>query len=157
MRIASAPGEGTTITLVFPAAILVMTAVSVTLPSGLAGLNNHGPHGLSEILYAFSSAAANNGSAFAGLTAGTAYYNTLLGFTMLIGRFLMIVPMLALAGFLAEKPQAPASNGTFPVTSPLFVTLLVGVILIVSALTFFPALALGPVVEHLLMGAGRLF
>jgi potassium-transporting ATPase potassium-binding subunit len=143
--------------LVFPAAILVMTAISVVLPSGLAGLNNQGPHGLSEILYAFSSTAANNGSAFAGLTGSTPYYNTLFGFNMLIGRFLMIVPMLALAGFLAEKQPSPESAGTFPVTSPLFVTLLVGVVLIVGALTFFPALALGPVVEHLLMGAGRLF
>jgi potassium-transporting ATPase potassium-binding subunit len=143
--------------LVFPAAILVMSAVSVVLPSGLSGLNNQGPHGLSEILYAFSSTAANNGSAFAGLTGSTSYYNTLFGFNVLIGRFLMIVPMLALAGFLAEKKPSPESAGTFPVTSPLFVTLLVGVILIVGALTFFPALALGPVVEHLLMGAGRLF
>ena len=143
--------------LVFPAAILVMSAVSVVLPSGLAGLNNQGSHGLSEILYAFSSTAANNGSAFAGLTGSTSYYNTLFGFNVLIGRFLMIVPMLALAGFLAEKKPSPESAGTFPVTSPLFVTLLVGVILIVGALTFFPALALGPVVEHLLMGAGRLF
>ena len=143
--------------LVFPAAILVTTAISVASPMGLAGLNNQGPHGLSEILYAFSSTAANNGSAFAGLTGGTPYYNTLLGVTMLIGRFAMMVPMLALAGFLAEKKIAPESAGTFPVTSPLFVVLLVGVIVIVSALTFFPALALGPIVEHLLMGAGRLF
>ena len=143
--------------LVFPAAILVTTAISVVSPMGLAGLNNQGPHGLSEILYAFSSTAANNGSAFAGLTGGTTYYNTMLGVTMLIGRFAMMVPMLALAGFLAEKKIAPESAGTFPVTSPLFVVLLVGVIVIVSALTFFPALALGPIVEHLLMGAGRLF
>jgi len=143
--------------LVFPAAILVTTAFSVVLPSGLAGLNNQGPHGLSEILYAFSSTAGNNGSAFAGLTGSTSYYNTLFGFNTLIGRFLMMVPMLALAGFLAEKRQAAESAGTFPVTSPLFVVLLVGVILIVSALTFFPALALGPIVEHLAMGAGRLF
>jgi K+-transporting ATPase ATPase A chain len=143
--------------LVFPAAILVTTAISVASPMGLAGLNNQGPHGLSEILYAFSSTAANNGSAFAGLTGGTPYYNTMLGVTMLIGRFAMMVPMLALAGCLAEKKIAPESAGTFPVTSPLFVVLLVGVIVIVSALTFFPALALGPIVEHLLMGAGRLF
>ena len=143
--------------LVFPAAILVTTAISVVSPMGLAGLNNQGPHGLSEILYAFSSTAANNGSAFAGLTGGTTYYNTMLGVTKLIGRFAMMVPMLALAGFLAEKKIAPESAGTFPVTSPLFVVLLVGVIVIVSALTFFPALALGPIVEHLLMGAGRLF
>ncbi len=143
--------------LIFPAAILITTAISVASPSGLAGLNNRGPHGLSEILYAFSSATGNNGSAFAGLTGSTAYFNTMLGVTMLIGRFAMMVPMLALAGFLSEKKIAPESAGTFPVTSPLFVVLLIGVILIVSALTFFPALALGPIVEHLLMGAGRLF
>ena len=143
--------------LVFPAAILTMTAVSVLLPAGLKGLNNAGPHGLSEILYAFTSTAANNGSAFAGLTGSTYFYNTMLGFNMLIGRFAMAIPMLALAGFLAEKKAAPESAGTFPVTTPLFVVLLVSVILIVGALTFFPALALGPVVEHLLMGAGTLF
>ncbi|MEO7084957.1 MAG: potassium-transporting ATPase subunit KdpA [Gemmatimonadaceae bacterium] len=143
--------------LVFPAAILTMTAVSVLLPAGLAGLNNSGPHGFSEILYAFSSTAGNNGSAFAGLTGSTYYYNTLLGLNTLIGRFAMMVPMLALAGFLAEKKIVPASAGTFPVTTPLFVVLLVFVVLIVSALTFFPALALGPIVEHLVMGAGKLF
>jgi len=143
--------------LVFPAAILTLTAVSALLPAGLAGLNNAGPHGLSEILYAFSSTAANNGSAFAGLTGSTYYYNTALGFNTLIGRFAMIVPMMALAGFLAEKKIAPETAGTFPVTGPLFVVLLVGVVLIVSALTFFPALALGPIVEHLSMIAGRVF
>jgi K+-transporting ATPase ATPase A chain len=143
--------------LVFPAAILTMTAVSALLPAGLKGLNNAGPHGLSEILYAFTSTAANNGSAFAGLTGSTYYYNTMFGFQTLIGRFAMIVPMMALAGFLAEKKIAPASAGTFPVTTPLFVVLLVGVILIVGALTFFPALALGPIVEHLSMLAGRVF
>ncbi|MFN8579451.1 MAG: potassium-transporting ATPase subunit KdpA [Gemmatimonadaceae bacterium] len=143
--------------LVFPAAILTMSAVSVLMAPGLTGLNNAGPHGLSEILYAFTSTAANNGSAFAGLTGSTYFYNTLLGLNALIGRFAMMVPMLALAGFLAEKNTAPESAGTFPVTGPLFVSLLVGVILIVSALTFFPALALGPVVEHLLMAAGKLF
>jgi K+-transporting ATPase ATPase A chain len=143
--------------LVFPAAILTMTAVSVLLPAGLKGLNNAGPHGLSEILYAFSSTAGNNGSAFAGLTGTTYYYNTMLGLNTLIGRFAMMVPMIALAGFLAEKKIAPESIGTFPVTTPLFVVLLVGVIVIVGALTFFPALSLGPIVEHLLMGAGRLF
>jgi K+-transporting ATPase ATPase A chain len=124
---------------------------------GLKGLNNSGPHGLSEVLYAFSSTAANNGSAFAGLTGTTYYYNTLFGTNMLIGRFVMMIPMLALAGFLAEKKIAPESAGSFPVTTPLFVVLLVSVILIVGALTFFPALALGPIVEHLLMGAGNLF
>jgi K+-transporting ATPase ATPase A chain len=143
--------------LIFPAAILTMTAVSVLLPAGLKGLNNAGPHGLSEILYAFTSTAGNNGSAFAGLTGSTYYYNTMLGLNTLIGRFAMMVPMLALAGFLAEKKAAPESVGTFPVTTPLFVVLLVGVILIVSALTFFPALSLGPIVEHLLMGSGTLF
>ena len=143
--------------LVFPAAILTMTAISALLPAGLKGLNNTGPHGLSEILYAFSSTAANNGSAFAGLSGSTGYYNTLLGVNMLVGRFAMIVPMLALAGFLAEKKIAPESSGTFPITGPLFVALLIGVVLIVSALTFFPALALGPIVEHLSMSAGRLF
>ena len=137
--------------------ILGMTAVSVLVPDGLKGLNNAGPHGFSEILYAFSSAFANNGSAFAGLTGSTAYYNTLLGVTMLFGRFALIVPVLALGGFMAEKTVAPPSSGTFPVTGPLFVLLLVGVILIVGALTFFPALALGPVVEHFLMNAGRMF
>jgi K+-transporting ATPase ATPase A chain len=143
--------------LVFPAAILTMTAISVLLPVGLKGLNNGGPHGLSEILYAFSSTAANNGSAFAGLTGSTYYYNTMFGMNTLIGRFAMMVPMLALAGFLAEKKVAPESAGSFPVTTPLFVVLLVGVIAIVGALTFFPALSLGPIVEHLLMGAGNLF
>src|SRR5512143_1284898 len=143
--------------LIFPAAILTMTAVSAVLPSGLKGLANAGPHGLSEILYAFSSTAANNGSAFAGLTGTTYYYNTMLGLNTLIGRFAMMVPMLALAGFLAEKKIAPESVGTFPVTTPLFVVLLVSVVLIVSALTFFPALSLGPIVEHLLMGAGKLY
>ncbi|NOT09243.1 MAG: potassium-transporting ATPase subunit KdpA [Gemmatimonadales bacterium] len=143
--------------LVFPAAILTLTAISSVLAPGLAGRNNAGPHGLSEILYAFTSTAANNGSAFAGITGTTYYYNTLLGLNMLIGRFAMIVPMLAVAGFLAEKKVAPESAGTFPVTTPLFVVLLVSVILIVGALTFFPVLSLGPIVEHLLMGAGRLF
>jgi K+-transporting ATPase ATPase A chain len=143
--------------LAFPALILVGTAISVILPDGLKGLNNAGPHGLSEILYAFSSTAGNNGSAFAGLTGSTYFYNTLLGVTMLFGRFALIVPMIALGGFLSSKKIAPPSSGTFPVTGPLFVTLLIGVIVIVGALTFFPALALGPVVEHLSMVAGRVF
>jgi K+-transporting ATPase ATPase A chain len=143
--------------LVFPAAILTLTAISVLIKPGLAGLNNSGPHGLSEILYAFTSTAANNGSAFAGLTGSTYYYNTTLGLNTLIGRFMMAVPMLALGGFLAEKKVAPETAGTFPVTGPLFVLLLIGVILIVSALTFFPALALGPIVEHLSMIAGKVF
>ena len=142
--------------LIFPAVILLFTAASAVLPAGLKGLNNAGPHGLSEILYAFSSVTGNNGSAFAGLTGTTYYYNTLLGLGTLFGRFAMMVPMLALAGFLSERKLVPASAGTFPVTTPLFVALLIGVILIVGALTFFPALSLGPIVEHLLMGAGRL-
>lgn len=137
--------------------ILVMTAASVVLPDGLKGLNNVGPHGFSEILYAFSSAFANNGSAFAGLTGSTTYYNSMLGVAMLFGRFALIVPVLALAGFMADKKVSPETVGTFPVTGPLFVVLLIGVILIVGALTFFPALALGPIVEHLLMGAGSVY
>ena len=124
--------------LVFPAIILGLTAVSAVLPAGLEGLNNSGPHGLSEILYAFSSTTGNNGSAFAGLTGSTYYYNTLFGAAMLVGRFAMIVPMVALGGFLSERRIAPETAGTFPVTTPLFVVLLVGVILIVGALTFFP-------------------
>jgi potassium-transporting ATPase potassium-binding subunit len=143
--------------LVFPLVILVLTGISVVLPAGLKGLNNSGPHGLTEILYAFTSTPANNGSAFAGLTGSTYYYNTLFGFATLIGRFAMQVPMLAAAGFLAEKRISPESAGTFPVTTPLFVVLLISVILIVGALTFFPAWSLGPIVEHLLMQAGRLF
>jgi K+-transporting ATPase ATPase A chain len=143
--------------LAFPAVILLGSAVSVILPDGLKGLNNSGPHGLSEILYAFTSSAGNNGSAFAGLTGTTYFYNTLLGVTMLFGRFALFVPMIALGGFLSNKKIAPASSGTFPVTGPLFVALLICVILIVGALTFFPALALGPLVEHLSMLAGRVF
>ena len=139
------------------ASILVLTAISVVSRSGLAGLNNAGPHGLSEILYAFSSTTANNGSAFAGLTGGTYWYNTLFGIAMLLGRFALIVPVLALGGFLAEKRVVPESAGTFPVSGPLFSALLIGVVLIVGALTFFPVLALGPIVEHFLMGAGELF
>jgi K+-transporting ATPase ATPase A chain len=143
--------------LIFPLSILVFSAASAVLPAGLKGLNNAGPHGLSEILYAFTSTTANNGSAFGGLTGGTYYYNTTLGLAMLIGRFAMHVPMIALAGFLSERQPVPESAGTFPVTTPLFVGLLISVILIVGALTFFPALALGPIVEHFLMSAGRLF
>jgi potassium-transporting ATPase potassium-binding subunit len=143
--------------LIFPAVILTLTALSAVLPAGLAGRNNGGPHGLSEMLYAFTSVAGNNGSAFAGLTGSTDYYNTLLGLGTLLGRFAMMVPMLALGGFLAERRTVPESAGTFPVTTPLFVILLVSVILIVGALTFFPVLALGPIVEHLVMRAGTLF
>jgi len=143
--------------LVFSAVVLTFTAIAAVVGPGLAGRNNVGPHGLSEILYAFTSTAANNGSAFAGLTGTSYFYNTLLGLNTLIGRFAMQVPMLALAGFLAEKRVVAESAGTFPVTTPLFVVLLVSVIIIVSALTFFPALSLGPIVEHFLMQSGRLF
>jgi K+-transporting ATPase ATPase A chain len=143
--------------LLFPAVLLGTTAVSLILPVALQGLNNQGPHGLSEILYAFSSTTANNGSAFAGLTGGTYYYNTMFGFATLFGRFAMMVPALALAGFLAERRISPETSGTFPVTGPLFITLLIGVVIIVGALTFLPALALGPVAEHLMMESGRLF
>jgi K+-transporting ATPase ATPase A chain len=144
--------------LIFPLIILALTAVSVLAPQmGLSSLTNNGPHGLTEILYAFTSAAGNNGSAFAGLSANTHWYNFGLGSTMLIGRFLMMVPMLALAGNLAEKKSAPPSPGTFPVNSSLFTILLVGIILIVGALTFFPVLSLGPILEHLLLQHGQLF
>jgi K+-transporting ATPase ATPase A chain len=143
--------------LVYAFVVLSSTAVAVATPAGLAGLNNTGPHGFSEILYAFSSTAANNGSAFAGLTGGTYFYNTIFAFAMLFGRFAMKIPVLALAGFLSERKTSPETAGTFPVTTPLFVALLLGVIVIVTALTFFPALSLGPIVEHLLMQAGQLF
>ncbi len=143
--------------LIFPLAILVLTAISVLYPMGLGSLANHGPHGLSEILYAFASTAANNGSAFAGLNANTHWYNASLGFNMLGGRFLMMIPMLALAGNLARKKSIPPSPGTFPVNTALFTVLLTGVILIVGALTFFPALSLGPILEHLLLQHGVLF
>jgi K+-transporting ATPase ATPase A chain len=143
--------------LASPLVILTFTAVTAVLPAGLKGLNNSGPHGFSEILYAYSSAFANNGSAFAGLTGGSYFYNTTLGIAMLFGRFAVIVPALALAGFLSERKILADSAGTFPVSTPLFVGLLIGVILIVGALTFFPALALGPIVEHFLMNARSLF
>ena len=144
--------------LIFPLLILVLTAISALSPNmGLSALNNNGPHGLTEILYAFTSGAGNNGSAFAGLSANTHWYNFSLGMDMLAGRFLMMVPMLALAGNLAQKKSVPPSPGTFPVNTALFSVLLAGVILIVGALTFFPALSLGPILEHLLLRAGQLF
>ncbi len=146
------------VVLVFPIVILMFTAISAVSPSfGLSSLNNAGPHGLSEMLYAYTSAAGNNGSAFAGLNANTNWYNTTIAVTMLAGRFLMIIPMLAIAGSLGRKKRVPPSAGTFPVTTPLFTALLVSVILIVGALTFFPAVSLGPIVEHLLMQAGHTF
>ena len=143
--------------LVLPLSILGLTALASVHPDGLAGILNPGPHGFSEMLYAYTSGTGNNGSAFAGLSANTPFYNLTLGLAMLIGRFLMIVPTLAIAGSLAAKKLVPHSAGTFPTTTPLFVGLLVGVILIVGGLTFFPALALGPVVEHLLLQAGTTF
>ncbi len=145
------------VVLVFPLVILVFTAISSVNGFGTTSILNPGPHGLTEILYSFTSQAGNNGSAFAGLTTNTLWYNTAGGFTMLIGRFLMIIPMLAIAGNLAGKKYVPPSLGTFPVTTPLFSALLIGVIVIVGALTFFPALSLGPILEHLLMQAGKVF
>ena len=143
--------------LILPLAILGFTAVSAMLPLALAGIANNGPHGLSEILYAYSSAAGNNGSAFAGLNANTPWFNVTLAIAMVLGRFGYVVPVMAIAGSLAAKKRAPASAGTLPTDSPLFVCLLVGVILILGGLQFFPALALGPIVEHVLMLSGKSF
>ncbi|WP_241758838.1 potassium-transporting ATPase subunit KdpA [Pyxidicoccus parkwayensis] len=143
--------------LVFPLFILGLAAVAAVIPQGVSSLNNAGPHGLSEILYAFTSGAANNGSAFAGLNANTPFWNVSLGVAMLGGRFLMIVPALAIAGSMVGKKVVPAGPGTFPTNGTLFTGLLVSVVLIVGALTFFPALSLGPIVEHFLAGAGKVF
>jgi K+-transporting ATPase ATPase A chain len=143
--------------LIFPAVILLPAGIAVVIKPGLAGISNPGPHGFSQILYAYSEASANNGSAFGGLNANTPFYNTTLAFVMLFGRFMMKVPVLALAGSLAGKKSVPASAGTFPTNGAIFVVLLVGVILIVAALTFFPADALGPIVEHLSMMHGKLY
>ncbi len=143
--------------LCLPLVMLGGTAVALGAPSAVSAMNNPGPHGFSEVLYAFTSSAANNGSAFAGLSGNTMFYNVMLAVGMLIGRFFVIVPALAIAGSLAAKKTVPTSAGTFPTTGPLFVGLLVGVILIVGGLTFFPALALGPIVEHLADLAGQTF
>lgn len=143
--------------LILPMAILGFTAVSAMLPTALESLANAGPRGLTEILYAYSSAAGNNGSAFAGLSANTPWYNTTLGLVMLLGRFAYVVPVMAIAGALAAKKKVPQSAGTFPTHGPLFVGLLVGVILILGGLQYFPALALGPIVENVLMHAGKTF
>jgi K+-transporting ATPase ATPase A chain len=143
--------------LCLPLSILGFTAIATVVPAGLAGPLNSGPHGYSEILYAFVSATGNNGSAFAGLTANTIFYNTTLGLAMFAGRFLVIVPMLAIAGSLAAKKIVPPSAGTFPTDGGLFVGLLIGVIIIMGGLTFFPSLALGPIVEHFAMLAGTLY
>lgn len=142
--------------LCLPLSILGFTAVAVVLPGPLAALQSAGPHGFTEVLYAYTSATANNGSAFAGLTANTPFWNTTLGIAMMIGRFFMVIPALAVAGSLASKKTLPVSAGTFPTSGPLFVGLVIGVILIVGGLTFFPAVALGPVVEHFAMLAGTL-
>jgi K+-transporting ATPase ATPase A chain len=144
--------------LIFSLMILAFTGISSVSPDfGTSSIFNPGPHGLSEVLYAYSSATANNGSAFGGISVNTNWYNTTLGLAMLFGRFFMIIPPLAIAGSLSRKKHIPASLGTFPVTTPLFTALLVGVIVIVGALTFFPALSLGPIVEHFMMNAGQVF
>jgi K+-transporting ATPase ATPase A chain len=143
--------------LILPLSMLALTAISVLLPFGLSSIQDPGPHGFSEVLYLFTSQTANNGSAFAGFTGNTLWYNTTGGLAMLIGRYFVIVPMMAVAGSLVGKTRIPPSPGTFPTTGGLFVGLLVGVILIIGGLTFFPALALGPIVEHFAMQAGLLF
>jgi K+-transporting ATPase ATPase A chain len=134
--------------LILPLSILGFAAAAAVLPTALKGLANPGAHGLSEILYAYSSATGNNGSAFAGLSANTPWWNTTLGIAMLLGRFAYAIPVMAIAGALAAKPKLGATNGTFPTDGPLFIGLLIGVILIMGGLQFFPALALGPIVEH---------
>jgi potassium-transporting ATPase potassium-binding subunit len=143
--------------LVFCFIVLVLTGVAIVAPFGTSSISNAGPHGLSQILYAYTSMAGNNGSAFGGLNGNTPWYNISGAFDMLLGRFFMVIPVLAMAGNLARKKIVPESSGTFPVTTPLFTFLLMSVILIVSALTFFPALSLGPILEHLLMHAGKVF
>ena len=143
--------------LILPLAILGFTAVSVMMPKALESLANAGPHGLSEVLYAYSSAAGNNGSAFAGLNANTPWYNTTLAIAMLLGRFAYVIPVMAIAGSLAAKKKTAASTGTFPTQGALFIGLLIGVILILGGLQYFPALALGPIAEHFLMHAGKTF
>jgi K+-transporting ATPase ATPase A chain len=143
--------------LVSSFAILLFTAIAIVTKAGLAGISNPGPHGLSQILYAYTSGTGNNGSAFAGINANTLWYNSTLAIAMLLGRFFSVIPILAVAGNLAAKKHVPESLGTFPVTGLLFTVLLISVILIVSALTFFPALSLGPILEHLLMNAGKAF
>jgi K+-transporting ATPase ATPase A chain len=143
--------------LVLAFSILGFAAWASASKWGLAGLNNNGPHGLGEILYAYSSANGNNGSAFAGLNANTPWYNTTIGLAMLIGRFLMIIPIMAMAGSLAQKKVVPFSAGTFPVSGFTFVVLLVGTVLLIGALNFLPALTLGPIVEHFLTAQGKLF
>jgi K+-transporting ATPase ATPase A chain len=143
--------------LILPLMILGWSAVAVVYPTAVASIANPGPHGFSEVLYAYSSQTGNNGSAFAGLTGNIPFYNLTGAIAMLVGRFWMIIPAMAIAGSLAEKKSVPPSAGTFPTTGALFIGLVVGVILIIGGLTFFPALALGPIVEHFAMTAGTLF
>jgi len=143
--------------LILTVTILGFSALAVVEPFGTSGISNPGPHGLSQVLYAYTSSTGNNGSAFGGLNANTLWYNTSTAAAQLLGRFFMVIPILAIAGNLARKKTAPPSLGTFPVTGPLFTTLLVSTVLIVGALTFFPALSLGPILEHLLMLAGKVF
>ena len=143
--------------LVAAASILLFTSLAVVTPEGLAGPATTGPHGFTEILYAYSSQTGNNGSAFASLSGNSPFYNLTGAFAMLLGRFGMMLPILAIAGSMAGKRRVAPSLGTFPTTGPMFVGLLIGVILIVGALTYFPALALGPIVEELIRGTGRLF
>jgi K+-transporting ATPase ATPase A chain len=143
--------------LVSSLTILIFAAIAVVSKFGIAGISNPGPHGLSQILYTYTSSVGNNGSAFAGINANTLWYNTSTAAAMLLGRFFVVIPILAIAGNLAKKRLTPASLGTFPVTGPLFTVLLVSTILIVGALTFFPALSLGPILEHVLMAAGKAF
>jgi len=143
--------------LTFSLIILVFTAIGVVTTYGKAAISNPGPHGLSQILYAYTSGAANNGSAFSGGNWNSPWYNVTMSFDMLLGRFFMVIPVLAIAGSLARKKIVPESAGSFPVTTPLFSALLISVVLIIGALTFFPALSLGPILEHLLMNAGKVF
>jgi potassium-transporting ATPase potassium-binding subunit len=143
--------------LIYPLIVVGFSAASVMLKANLDSLGNSGPHGLSEIIYAFASTNANNGSAFAGLNGNTPWFNTTLGLAMFLGRFAYVVPVLAIAGSLAAKKKVPTSAGTFPTNGPLFVGLLIGVIVILYLLQYFPALALGPIVEHFLMVGGKAF
>jgi K+-transporting ATPase ATPase A chain len=147
----------TLVILIMAFMVLLPSAIAVLTPSAVAATLNKGPHGFSEIMYAFSSATGNNGSAFGGLSANIPFFNLMTALSMFVGRFAFIVPVMAIAGSLAAKKRVPPSAGTFPTTGPLFIGLLIGVVLIVGALTFFPALALGPIVEQLLMRAGHLF
>jgi potassium-transporting ATPase potassium-binding subunit len=143
--------------LILAFSALVGTAAAASTAAGTSSLNNAGPHGLSEMTYAFASATGNNGSAFGGLNANTKFYNIALGVAMFFGRFLMIIPLMGIAGSLAAKRKLAESAGTFPVDTPLFTFLLISVVLIVGALTYFPVLSLGPYVEHFLMNAGKVF